>query len=264
MAPNEVFNKSVLIVAHPDDEVLWFSSVLEKVDEIKICYLDVKSAPKWTTGRRKSIAEYPKDNITCLGIDESEVFNDNNWRTPRITEYGLEILRKNSAYDKYRENYYKLKNELSNKLTKYRNVFTHNPWGEYGNEEHVQVYRVVKELKESMGFTLWFSNYCSNKSFGLVQQYISGFDSKYITLQTNKEEARKIKRLYQKNLCWTWYSEWEWFNEESFMEDENTFEGNNTAGHFFPLNMIKVILEKESKGKLLSYGKFISKMWTSK
>ncbi len=50
----------------------------------------------------------------------------------------------------YKENYYKLKNHLKKKLMGYVNIFTHNPWGEYGSEEHIQVYKVVKELQEEI------------------------------------------------------------------------------------------------------------------
>lgn len=249
MFTTEMLEKSIVVSAHPDDEVLWFSSIIDRVDAVLLCYLSCKSRPLWNIGRKKTLSEYPIKNIACLGIDESEVFNHANWHNPVITTFGINISTKSISAGNYRENYYKLKKGLKNKLIGYRNVFTHNPWGEYGNEEHIQIYRVVKDLQEEMKFNLWFSNYCSNKSFNLMLKYIHGFDSGYVTLKTNKKLGNYIKELYKKNGCWTWYDDWEYFNEESFMKDKSFAETIKMYSHIFPLNMIKVKLPSESKRK---------------
>ena len=34
-----ISGKSILVVAHPDDEILWFSSILASVDHVILCYL---------------------------------------------------------------------------------------------------------------------------------------------------------------------------------------------------------------------------------
>lgn len=255
-----MFEKSIIVSAHPDDEILWFSSILNKVDEIVFCYLDVKSNHQWSNGRRKSLLEYPIKNISCFGIQESEVFSINNWKNPEITEYGMKISNKGNAYKKYIENYSILKQELKLKLKGFKNVFTHNPWGEYGHEEHVQVYRAVKDLEKDMKFNIWFSNYCSNKSFKLMQKYISGYDSEYITFKIDKKQANDIKNLYIKNECWTWYEDWEWFNEEFFKKDKAFTEKARECGHIFPLNMIKVELLNKSSIKDKIFNKIVYKM----
>ena len=41
----EAFDRSVLVVAHPDDEVLWFGSVLEGVERVIMVYRDYQD---WT------------------------------------------------------------------------------------------------------------------------------------------------------------------------------------------------------------------------
>ena len=240
-----------------DDEVLWFSSILDRVSEVVICYLDCKSKPDWSIGRRKSLSEHPIKNISCLGIDESEVFDDTSWHNPVINKYGMQTSNKNNASGKYIENYDKLRKNLKTKLMDCCNVFTHNPWGEYGNEEHVQVYRVIKELQENLNFNLWFSNYCSNKSFNLMIRYIPAFNSEYVTLKTNKIIGHQIKNLYKRNKCWTWYDKWEWFNEESFIKDGTFDEEEKTYGNIFPLNMIKVKFPNESNRKSLNFSPHI-------
>ena len=243
----EMLKNSIIICAHPDDEILWFGSILESVKEITVCFLGCKSNPQWKDGRKKSIYEYPLRKISCIGIDESETYNSANWQDPVITKYGLEIFNKRISDKIYKRNYYKLNKSLKNKLKGYCDIFTHNPWGEYGHEEHVQVYRVVKELQEEMRFNLWFPNICSNKSLKLMSKYVDALDSEHVKFKTNNVIARDIKSLYEKNRCWTWFGDWEWFEEEVFIKDRNIEEGNGKYGKTFPLNFIKVKIPNESR-----------------
>ncbi len=262
MSKTEMLEKSIIVCAHPDDEVLWFSSIIDKVDEVVICFLNQLNKPYRGIQRNKVLSEYPMKNVSCLGIVESKVFNGANWQNPRTSKYGIEISNETLSDKEYKENYYKLKIQLENKLMDYINIVTHNPWGEYGSEEHIQVYKVLKELQGEMKFNLWFGNYCSNKSFNLMLRYISGFNSEYVTLKTNIVLGNKIKELYKRNECWTWYDDWEWFNEESFMKDRNgVFEERiNKYGHIFPLNLIKLKPPSESWGKSKVLNKFTSKI----
>lgn len=127
----EILEKSIIIAAHPDDEVLWFSSILDNVNEVVVCYLGSESNPWWGVGRRKSLAEYPIKNISSLNIDQSDVFDAADWQNPVITDYGLEIANNNfpNRKEKYIKNCDELKQRLEKQLDGYRNVFTHNPWG---------------------------------------------------------------------------------------------------------------------------------------
>jgi len=125
----EMFKNSVLLSAHPDDEILWFSSIIEKVDEITICFLDYKRAPEMSAGRKKALSDYPLGNISCLEIEESGSFQGADWHNPIISKYGIEMLNSGEPENKYTENYYILKKHLRNRLINCRNIFTHNPWG---------------------------------------------------------------------------------------------------------------------------------------
>lgn len=245
-----ILRNSILLVAHPDDEVLWFSSIFDKVDEVMFCFMNSQLNPQWSIGRRQILLELPIRKVSCLEMEESEVFNCADWKHPVINEYGIEITKRGVSDKKYKENYYKIKEKLRVKLVNYQNVFTHNPWGEYGNEEHIQIYRVAKEIQKDIKFNLWFSNYCSNKSYYLMLRYISGFSSDYITIKSNKTLANQVKSLYIKNGCWTWYEDWVWFNEESFMKDKEPEENPKVYGHIFPLNMIKEELPRKGLSKI--------------
>ncbi len=234
-----MFKKSILIVAHPDDEILWFSSIVEQVDEIIFSFLDYTPEPTLGAGRRKVIADYPLPNVSCLNIAEAESFNGTDWSNPLETEYGLEISRNRVSAKRYRDNFYVLRDRIREKLETAENVFTHNPWGEYGHEDHVQIYRLVNSLQERYKFNLWFSNYCGNRSSLLMFNNISGYARDYVTLPTNTKFAHRIADLYKANGCWTWYDDYLWFKDESFMLDQEYHRNREPYGHLFPLNMVK-------------------------
>ena len=252
---DEILKDSIIIAAHPDDEVLWFSSILEKVNHIKICFLKSESYPIWSKGRIKAIAEYPLNNISYLDIDEAEVFNDKNWRITELTKFGMAIKPNGFSklqgmsyirnYFKYIRNYHKLKNKLKKNLNQYRNVITHNPWGEYGNEEHVQVYRVVKELKKEYNFNLWFNNYSSNKSLNLMSYYLNLLTPEFVSLNTNRTLGKKIMDLYTRNQCWTWYDEWRWVDCEAMIKENFLNSKNDKFGEMIPINFMNVKVDNE-------------------
>ena len=50
------------------------------------------------------VLHYPMKNISCLGIDEPEAFNSNNWQNPVLTEFGIKIFKR-IPNKKYKENY---------------------------------------------------------------------------------------------------------------------------------------------------------------
>jgi len=240
-----MFDKAALVVAHPDDEALWFSSIVERVDEVVICFMDVPSRPDWSEGRRTCRVSYPLRKGAFLGLQESEVFNGADWMAPVLTHYGLEVSkRKDSSpafsVERYRNNYVELRQQLSTRLKGCRNVFTHNPWGDYGHEEHVQVFRTIHGLQREFGFNIWFSNYCSNKSNNLMLEYISGFDNIYVTFESNQELGKRLMQLYKGNNCWTWFNDYTWFTQECFMSLKRVEFGKNSEGHIFPINYIKL------------------------
>jgi hypothetical protein len=255
-----MLEKSILLVAHPDDEILWFSSILNRVDKVLVCFVDAPP-PNQTAGagRRRVLLEYPLKTISTLGIPEPGLFRTANWQNPLVTEFGLKVRR--HASERSRRSFHELKRLLRPQLAPYRNVITHNPWGEYGHEEHVQLHHVVKSLKHELGFDFWFSNYCSNVSFRLMMQYTYSYASHYITLETNLDLADYITCLYRKNACWTWYDDWQAFRDESFLESSSLISGMRTPdrgrlslpnlsrrprgrGHLYPLNFMRVHFDR--------------------
>jgi len=234
--------KSIIIVAHPDDEILWFSSVMEQVNKIIICFLGSLRKPDLGPSRKAALDRYPLLNVTCLDINQSDIFGGANWINPTLTDYGIAVPNRPDSASIYRNNYFEVRQRLAQELLGVSTVFSHNPWGEYGNKEHVQIYRVVKDLQRELNFKLLFPSYFSNKSSSLMLQNIDRVGSDTIVLKTDIVLATQIKKIYQECNCWTWYNNWEWLSEDTFIREQGREDACVPLKEFevFPLNFIQI------------------------
>jgi LmbE family N-acetylglucosaminyl deacetylase len=142
-----------LVVAHPDDEILWFNPA--EFDLIVIVFGDFGDG-RSGTGRRAAIENHPlKERILHLNLTES-----NFWRDPRQAQ-------------KHEENFEKLCWFL--KTLAADEVTTHNAMGEYQHADHILVhnacmatlncpvngkdpdlYRRVKKVYQDAGCWTWY------------------------------------------------------------------------------------------------------------
>jgi hypothetical protein len=209
------FENSALVVAHLDDEILWFSSILENVDKIIIVFKGTNNKTVFY-GRdfilNSKVLPYAK-KITCLEIEESDAFNSSNWKMPKPTEYGV----KNNSIT-YKENYFKVRNKLIKNLVGFKNVITHNPWGEYGHEEHAQVFRVIMSLLTELNYSIWVSGYFSERSYNMMSLFKKNISKNFVTCIINKKFCESIKSTYIENGAWTWSNDYNWPQSEIFYE----------------------------------------------
>jgi LmbE family N-acetylglucosaminyl deacetylase len=248
MEETNMLARAALVVAHPDDEALWFSSIADKVERLIICFLEIDGRADINEGRKTAAASFPLEHTEFFGLKESEVFNGADWLAPMTTDYGLAVSRRPHTMrgfsgERYLSNYAALRELLLSRLQGYRNVITHNPWGEYAHEEHVQVHRAVASAQRELGFDLWFTNYCSNRSYNLMLRHLTEFRSDYVTLETNHDLAARLEGFYRMHHCWTWpYDDYKWFTHECFLKANDTAPGPETVrhGHLFPLNFLRV------------------------
>jgi hypothetical protein len=98
-------------------------------------------------------------------------------------------------------------------------VYTHNPWGEYGHEEHVQVCRAVRELKRRHRYRCWHSCYFSLKSERLMKHYDTDGAVPCSASTRNCRLARELEQSYRALGCWTWYDERESYPTEQYFPD---------------------------------------------
>lgn len=199
-----------MVVAHPDDEALWLSSVLRHAEKVIFCIVDIFGDRPATDRRNQAIRALPLQNIVCLSVPGSGTFHYVDWSHPNLTEYGVEIGDP-AARIRYKQNYARLLEELAGQLTDVDLVFTHNPWGDYGHPEHIQVYRAVSALQKEHGFDLAFSNYIGPRSQRLATTLAGRFNwDRSVRLVTDRRRAHKLEKIYKRHDIWTWdyYHRW--------------------------------------------------------
>ena len=238
--PGTAFDSSVLIVAHPDDEILWFSSIIDRVGSIVICYMDAGHSVELGAARRNALVghEYAS-RITLLDLAQSKSHNMSRWPDPEETGYGLK-LSKNEELDRLHvEQAQRLRDAIAPIVAGARNVFTHNPWGEYGHEDHVQINRIVSQLAGNNGASVWFGNYVSNKSSQLMRRYLQGFSGEYFAMPVDPGHARQVAETYVTNGAWTWIDDYRWPAGECFLEYRPE-PAREDPGAPLPINYIRV------------------------
>lgn len=210
-------SQACLIVAHPDDELMWFSSVLQDMDQIVFCFANSPSFPGISRGRASLIDAHPSRNIKTLGLTEAEVYDRSHWPEPETSTFGLKPDRSRSASSqRYIENYALLETHLESILQGYRNVYTHSPWGEYGHEEHVQVFRAVDSCRKNLGFSMWCPNYVSSRSHNLMTREVRRLSNSRLDRATDSSLQCELYQLYLEHGAWTWPTDMsDWFPSES-------------------------------------------------
>jgi LmbE family N-acetylglucosaminyl deacetylase len=221
--------RSAIVVAHPDDECLWLSSVLATSDRVVFCFGDQFERPKSSKARRRAVAALPLEGLVDLKLPESGAGFSVDWADPHLTDAGIAIAD-NAARERYQANFPELIAALRPMLTGYDDVYTHNPWGEYGHAEHIQVYRAVATLQAELGFTLWFSNYVGPQSWPLVLKL--GKEptwSECRVVRPDKTAALRSMRVYRRHGAWTWTRFHRW-------PDIETLYAQPALGDMWPLS----------------------------
>lgn len=218
----EILQKLAIVMAHPDDEVLWACSALRAAERIVLVYGELPCAPDLTAGRRAAMAAFPLPTLDWLEMTESGVFDSASWPEVRETDYGLyphPALRVLKSFnpDRYRAQFAAMREALRPRLTGMRNVIAHGPWGEYGHEDHVQVFRVVASLAAEMGFQLWVPAYFAPKSEALMHRNLRYFGRPTPPMAIDAALADEIAQIYKRTGTWTWFDSYVWPASERFL-----------------------------------------------
>jgi LmbE family N-acetylglucosaminyl deacetylase len=196
--------KSAVVVAHPDDECLWLSSVVAAADRVVFCFGDQFEKPDMAARRRHAVAALPLPNLIDLKLPESGGGFSVDWANAWETPTGIDIADA-EVRARYDANYPRLVDALRTVLAGCSEVYTHNPWGEYGHAEHIQVYRAVAALQAALGYTIWFSNYVDSPSWPLAGR-IGGRPSwaESRAVSPDMVTARALMGVYRRHGAWTW------------------------------------------------------------
>ncbi len=218
----DILDGLAIVMAHPDDEILWAGSALRAAERIVLVFGELKCGPELTAGRRDAMAAFPLPTLDWLEMVEAGTFDSASWRHPRETDYGLyphRTLRVMPSFDpnRYRAQFGQMRDRLRGSLAGKRNVIAHGPWGEYGHEDHVQVFRAVASLAGEMGFTLWVPAYWAPKSEMLMRRNLRFFGRPTPPMPIDKTLVEDISQIYKRTRTWTWFDSYVWPDTERFL-----------------------------------------------
>lgn len=169
-----------LVVAHPDDEILWFNPSV--FDLIIIVFCDRYDKKFMGSSRRKAISELPySSKILMLNINEPGTWKDNS---------------KTNEYKAAQAGTLKQLGDIRNNLH-ITSVFTHNNKGEYGHLDHILVHDcVIKTFFKDC--QIWTTNVFIGIE-GETRSHHKEHIEKYNILQ-----FKAARDIYIKNSAWTW------------------------------------------------------------
>ncbi len=232
---------SLLIVAHPDDEILWFGSIVADVDRIVVCFGNDPAHPELSAARERVLADHPMRNkMVSLGIDETGSFNHADWPLPESTKYGLRIVKARQIAMRYRLCYREIKKKLAPMIGEASSVITHNPWGEYGHEEHVLVHSAVTSLARSKKKAVWYDNHASSWSENLMRAYLHASERQVVHRDVDTQAMERIADIYRAHDAWTWFDDYQWFEDEHFVRGPLERMDRPGNGQVLPINMLSL------------------------
>jgi len=181
---NPVMNKSnLIVVAHPDDEAIWFSSIIKKQNSvICICFQNkypehVEENLSYTSKIFEIIKEYrnyaPMIWLQTIKTTQPRIFGNIDIRTKNCLYTNIESIISIVAPER---------------------IYTHNPVGEYGHSEHVLVHNILAEhWKNLLSFPMY------GMSTNLDESNISIAEQNDVDLDFRQELFSK----YKKRDVWT-------------------------------------------------------------
>lgn len=177
----------ILVVAHPDDEVIWFD--LLDFDKIIIVFCDTLKYPGLGERRKVALQNHPfKAKLTCL------YFTEPNYKLVKDSSVRATIVKR-------------LTEKLSELLKDATEVFTHNPWGEYSHDDHVIVSDAVLRVVNC-------PVYCSVATMRktLVAEKFAKYER--IVKKWNLERFLRLKSFYMYYDAWTGFHRYNLSNTE--------------------------------------------------
>ena len=204
-----------VIVAHPDDEVLWFSGVLQSAARVVVAYAE-HFDDKALTAARQRVRDASSVPIDFLPLRSAGVYKQSDWTKTRLTRYGVGLRRRCSPRRTWRyvRNFRRLVAALDECVRDSSEIFTHSPWGEYGHEEHIQVWRAVTKLAVRYGKDVWIWDDSAGaelipRSRARLDHYnpLPSLDERELTIDLTV--YRTMRLLYQREGAWTYDDDYE-------------------------------------------------------
>lgn len=203
------YKNGILVVAHPDDECLFFSSIINKISTIIFCFSKIPGEHNLSIGREKALKKFPLKNLNIINLNITQArtnIKPLNWLKIEDSEYGVKGGLEESSYFK---NSLILKSKLNKLISSKNSVITHNPWGEYGNAEHVQVFKIIFSIAKVKNINMFVDGYYSNLTKLYTNRKQHFLIPKIYSLKTQNKYYALLKNHYLKNGCWTWFNNYQ-------------------------------------------------------
>jgi len=180
-----VSKNMVMLVAHPDDEVIFGWPVLKEAKRIICCSSDLHNPERaWCKDRLAALKEVGS-------LVDAEVF---------CLDYNSEFYRLSTRDGKLNEFVEEVLDLLRCLIPKYEDdiIFTHNSWGEYGNIDHILVNQIARLTDRKIITT----DIAIDAGWFKVENLFLKEEISKHTIDLNFYE--KCKKIYDKYGCWTW------------------------------------------------------------
>src|SRR6202035_4980638 len=85
--------EALVVVAHPDDEVLWLAGVLPYAAKILVAFGVASGDALLTTNRELVRQSYPYHGFEFLGLEHADVFGQSDFLSRVPVEHGVDLMR---------------------------------------------------------------------------------------------------------------------------------------------------------------------------
>jgi LmbE family N-acetylglucosaminyl deacetylase len=220
--------EALVVVAHPDDEVLWLAGVLPHATKILVAFGVASGDPTLTRERELVRHSYPYRGFEFLGLQHADVFGQSDFLSRVPVDHGVNLMRscQPERAERYASNYPALVAAVDPHVTAETNIYTHNPWGEYGHEEHIQVNHAMVALARRHGCSVWAWDGLSSQELISNDVWLRADfypehaldDVPSHELEVDLERFREIRALYQRHRAWTWRDDYLPPNPSRFLQ----------------------------------------------
>jgi LmbE family N-acetylglucosaminyl deacetylase len=194
--------KNVMIVAHPDDEIIFGGAHLIQDDYLVVCI--TCGTNKKRLNEFKKVMNITGNSYMALGYPDKTDGKRDEWIT---------------FYDDIKKDI-----ELILDSNDWKTIVTHNEKGEYGHIQHIKTNKIVTELYSKSHYSgdlYYFGKYYTKKNIVDVEKDLKAIspslvEKKEELLKVYKSQAKVVKKLIHMNK----YEMWELYKGD---KDEEKF-----------------------------------------
>ena len=188
----------LMIVAHPDDDILWGGAHLIEDDYLVVCI--TCGTNKTRVNEFKQVMSKTNDKYIMLGYPDKTNGERDNWNSSK-------------------ENMMKDLEEIIN-LKDWDLIVVHNPDGEYGHQHHKMASQFVTSLVDDKSKLYYFGHYYSKDNIAAHEDEMSSIDGKTLEKKVRIIGLYKSQSFIQTTFDHMfehedWLSYYEWMSESN-------------------------------------------------